>query len=38
LAKVTMEWRFPAEQIRKQKFLFWTNTEFPFSCYFVWPI
>jgi hypothetical protein len=25
-----MEQRFPAEQMRKRKFLFPTNTEFPF--------
>jgi hypothetical protein len=29
-----MEQQFPAEQMRKQKFPFPTNTEFPFYGYF----
>jgi hypothetical protein len=32
------EQRFPAEQMRKRKFSFPTNTEFPFYGCFVWPI
>jgi hypothetical protein len=32
------ERRFPAEQMRKRKFLFPTNMEFPFYGCFAWPI
>jgi hypothetical protein len=40
LAKVEteMEQRFPAEQMRKQKFPFPTNTEVSFNGCFAWPI
>jgi uncharacterized membrane protein len=33
-----MEQCFPAEQMRKQKFPFPTNTEFMFNSCFTWPI
>jgi hypothetical protein len=40
LAKVEMEMerRFPAEQMRKRKFPFPPNTEFPFYAFFAWII
>jgi hypothetical protein len=37
LAKVAIE-RFRQNRCGKRKFLFATNTEFPFNGYFVWPI
>jgi hypothetical protein len=33
-----MEQRFPAEQMRKRRFPFLANTEFPFYGCFAWPI
>jgi hypothetical protein len=33
-----MEWHFPVEQMRKRKFLFPANMEFPFYGCFAWPM